>query len=188
MSIKIRLCSTIDLDLLQTIGYETYDETFRKMNSPDTINQYLKASFNKEKLQTQLNNPNCFFYFLFVDDELPIVKMGSQILERLGYQVTVRTSSVEALELFRSKPGDFDLVITDMTMPNITGDELAMELIAFRSNIPVILCTGYSKKINDETAAEIGIKAFAYKPIVKANLAKTVRKVLDEAMGECSVN
>jgi diamine N-acetyltransferase len=70
VSIKIRLCSTIDLDLLQTIGYETYDETFRKMNSPDTINQYLKASFNKEKLQTQLNNPNCFFYFLFVDDEL----------------------------------------------------------------------------------------------------------------------
>jgi PAS domain S-box-containing protein len=134
------------------------------------------------------NLPSGTETILFVDDELPIVKMGSQILERLGYQVTVRTSSVEALELFRSKPGDFDLVITDMTMPNITGDELAMELIAFRSNIPVILCTGYSKKINDETAAEIGIKAFAYKPIVKANLAKTVRKVLDEAMGECSVN
>jgi len=118
---------------------------------------------------------------LFVDDELPIAKMGGQILERLGYKVTVRTSSVEALELFRSKPNGFDLVITDMTMPNMTGDKLAMELIAFRSDIPVILCTGYSKKISDETALEIGIKAFAYKPIVKADLAKTVRKVLDEA-------
>jgi PAS domain S-box-containing protein len=118
---------------------------------------------------------------LFVDDELPIAKMGSQLLERLGYRVTVRTSSVEALELFRSKPDDFDLVITDMTMPNMTGKELAMELIAFRSDIPVILCTGYSKNISDETAAEIGIKAFAYKPIVKADLARTVRKVLDEA-------
>ena len=120
---------------------------------------------------------------LFVDDELPIAKMGSQVLERLGYKVTVRTSSVEALELFRSKPDDFDLVITDMTMPNMTGDELAMELIALKYDIPVILCTGYSKKISDEKATEIGIKAFAYKPIVKADLAKTVRKVLDEAKG-----
>ena len=121
-------------------------------------------------------------HILFVDDELPIAKMGSQILEQLGYQVTVRTSSVEALELFRSKPRFFDLVISDMTMPNMTGDELAMELIAFRSDIPVIICTGYSKKITEEKAAKIGIKALAYKPIVKADLAKTVRKVLDEAM------
>ncbi len=116
---------------------------------------------------------------LFVDDELPIAKMGSQILERLGYQVTVCTSSVEALALFRSKPDDFDLVITDMTMPNMTGDKLAIELIRIRSNISVVLFTGYSKKISDEWALGIGIKAFAYKPLVKADLAKTVRKVLD---------
>ncbi|MFC1825888.1 PAS domain S-box protein, partial [Thermodesulfobacteriota bacterium] len=120
---------------------------------------------------------------LFVDDELPIAQMGSQILERLGYQVTVRTSSVEALELFRSRSNDFDLVITDMTMPNITGDQLSVELVKIRFDLPVILCTGYSKKITDEKAAKIGIKAFAYKPIVKADLAKTVRKVLDEAKG-----
>jgi PAS domain S-box-containing protein len=120
---------------------------------------------------------------LFVDDEAPITKMGGQILERLGYSVTTRTSSVEALELFRSKPNDFDLVLTDMTMPNLTGDKLAVELMKIRRDIPVILCTGYSKKISDETASEIGIKAFAYKPVVKADLAKTVRKVLDEAKG-----
>ena len=131
--------------------------------------------------------PSGYERILFIDDELAIVKMNGQILERLGYQVTVRTSSVEALELFRSKSDDFDLVITDMTMPNMNGDELAMELIALRSDIPVILCTGYSRKVTDEKAAELGIKAFAYKPIVKADLAKTVRKVLDEAKGSAQV-
>ena len=120
---------------------------------------------------------------LFIDDEQSIVNMARQILERLGYQVTVRTGSIEALELFRAKPNGFDLVITDMTMPNITGDKLAVELTKIRSDIPVILCTGYSKKISDDSAAQIGIKAFAHKPIVKADLAKMVRKALDEAKG-----
>jgi len=121
---------------------------------------------------------------LFIDDEAPIAKMGSQILEHLGYSVTARTSSVEALELFRSKPNNFDLVITDMTMPNISGDKLAIELMKIRSDIPVIICTGYSKIISEETALEIGIKAFAYKPVAKADLAKTVRKVLDDQQEE----
>ena len=118
---------------------------------------------------------------LFVDDEAPIAKMGGQILERLGYSVTTRTSSIEALELFRAKPEAFDLVITDMTMPNMTGDALAVELMKIRPDIPVILSTGYSKRMSYETASEIGIKAFAYKPMVKADLAKTVRQVLDDA-------
>jgi two-component system, cell cycle sensor histidine kinase and response regulator CckA len=116
---------------------------------------------------------------LFVDDEAPIADAGGQILERLGYSVTTRTSSVEALELFRSKPNDFDLVITDMTMPNMTGDTLSVELMKIRPGIPVILCTGYSKKITDKAASAMGIKGFAYKPIVKADLARTVREVLD---------
>ena len=118
---------------------------------------------------------------LLVDDEASIAKMGRQILEGLGYTVTTRVSSVEAIALFRTRPDDFDLVITDMTMPDLTGDKLTVELIKIRPDIPVILCSGYSKKISDESVAEIGIKAFAYKPIVKADLAKTVRKVLDEA-------
>jgi two-component system, cell cycle sensor histidine kinase and response regulator CckA len=118
---------------------------------------------------------------LFVDDEAPIAKMGGQTLERFGYTVSIRTSSIEALELFRTKPNDFDLVITDMTMPNMTGDRLAVEMMKIRPDIPVILCTGFSKKISDDSIATIGIRAVAYKPIVKADLAKTVRKVLDEA-------
>ena len=120
---------------------------------------------------------------LFVDDELPIVKMGQQALERLGYTVTTRTSSIEALEIFQAKPYDFELVITDMAMPNMTGGQMATKMVAIRPDIPVILCTGYSKKMSSESAADIGIRAFAYKPVVKAELAKTVRKVLDDAKG-----
>ena len=119
---------------------------------------------------------------LFIDDEAIIADLGGQILKRLGYSVTTKLNSIEALELFRSKPNDFDLVVTDMTMPNMTGDELAVEMMKIRPDIPVILCTGYSKKISDEIHSSNRIKALAYKPIVKADLAKTIRKVLDETM------
>jgi len=148
---------------------------------PITKRRDFKRSFEEEKL------PSGNERILLVDDELPIVKIGSRILETLGYHVTVRTSSVEALELFRSRPNDFDLVITDMTMPNMKGDKLADELMGIRPDIPVILCTGYSKNISDESAADIGIKAFAYKPIVKADLAKTVRKVFDAGRREAYI-
>ena len=107
--------------------------------------------------------------------------MGSKALKHLGYSVTTRTSSLEALELFKSKPQAFDLVVTDMTMPNMTGDKMADEMMKTRPDIPIILCTGYSKKISEENATEIGIRAFAYKPIVTADLAKTIRKVLDDS-------
>jgi two-component system, cell cycle sensor histidine kinase and response regulator CckA len=160
-----------------TVDSELGKGTVFSIYFPITKKRETYRPYDEEKL------PSGTERILFVDDELPIAKMGSQILERLGYQITVRTSSVEALELFRSKPNDFDLVITDMTMPNMTGDELAKELIALRSDIPVIVCTGYSKKITSETAARIGIRAFAYKPLLKADLAQTVRKVLDEEMG-----
>jgi len=148
-----------------------------------TFSIYLPIT-KKRKIQKSAENqdlPKGNENILFVDDEAPIAKMGSKILQQLGYSVTSRTSSVEALELFRTKPYEFDLVVTDMTMPNMTGDKLATELMKIRSNIPVIICTGYSKKITEEVALEIGIKVLVYKPVVKADLAKTVRKVLDEA-------
>ena len=118
---------------------------------------------------------------LLLDDEAAIARMGSHMLEHLGYSVTYKTSSVEALELFRSRPDDFDLVVTDMTMPNITGDKLAVELMDIRPDIPVILFTGYSNKMSDDVARALGIKALVYKPIVKSDLSRIVRKVLDEA-------
>ena len=89
--------------------------------------------------------------------------------------------STETLRLFRQNPYGYDLVLTDTNMPNLSGDNLAVELMKIRHDIPVILCTGYSKKVTDESAREIGVKAFIYKPIVKAQLATTVRKILDEA-------
>jgi PAS domain S-box-containing protein len=142
---------------------------------PITKKRYFYQTYKDEDL------PHGTERVLLIDDELPIVRMQSRILEGLGYHTSVRTSSVETLELFRIKPNDFDLVITDMTMPNMTGDHLAVELMKIRPDIPIILCTGYSKMISEEKAEKIGIKAFVYKPIIKADLAKTVRKILDES-------
>ena len=118
---------------------------------------------------------------LLVDDEVPIMQLEKQMLERLGYHVTSRSSSPDALETFRAAPDVFDLVITDMSMPNMTGDHLAKEIISIRQDIPVIICTGFSERINQESAAAIGIKGFLMKPIVRSEMAKMIRKVLDEA-------
>ena len=118
---------------------------------------------------------------LLVDDEPAIAEIGRRLLERLGYAVETRTSSVEALELFKAKPERFDLVISDMTMPNLTGDRLALELMAIRPQIPIIICTGYSEKMTESRAREMGIRAYVMKPLLLDALAKTVRSVLDEA-------
>jgi len=116
---------------------------------------------------------------LLVDDEEPIVRLEQMTLERLGYRITARTSSVEALEAFRANPTAFDLVITDMTMPNMTGDQLARELMAIRPDIPVIICTGFSEKMSPEKADSLGIRGFLMKPVIKSEMARTVRNVLD---------
>jgi len=116
---------------------------------------------------------------LFVDDEEFQVDLGEQMLKSLGYKVVTRTSSLEALELFRTKPNDFDLVITDITMPNMTGDKLAGELLRIRSDIPIILCTGFSAMIDEGKAKAMGIRAFIFKPILKREIAEAIRKVLD---------
>jgi PAS domain S-box-containing protein len=116
---------------------------------------------------------------LLVDDEEPIITMEKQLLEHLGYKVTSRTSSLEALEAFRANPDRFDLVITDMAMPNMPGDKLAIELIKIRPDIPIFLCTGFSENMSEEKAASLGIKGFLFKPIIMKDLAQKVREVLD---------
>jgi PAS domain S-box-containing protein len=118
---------------------------------------------------------------LLVDDEVQIVRMEQQMLERLGYHVTVRTSSIEALEAFRAVPDKFDLVITDMTMPNMTGVELAKKIIEIRPDIPMIICTGFSEKISEHKAITMGIRGYVMKPVVKRELAKKIREVLDQS-------
>ena len=117
---------------------------------------------------------------LLVDDEDAILTMEKQMLERLGYQVTSRTSSIEALEVFCDRPDKFNLVITDMAMPNMTGDRLSAELTKIRPDIPVLLCTGFSETMSEEKATSLGIKGFLLKPIVMKDLAQKIREVLDE--------
>ena len=118
---------------------------------------------------------------LLVDDELPIVESLHKMLEFHGYHVIAKTSSVEALEAFRLVPDSFDLVITDQTMPYMTGDQLVLEMKKMRSDIPIILCTGFSAMIDDTKARALGIDAFLMKPVLRKELSETIRKVLDKA-------
>lgn len=117
---------------------------------------------------------------LLVDDEVPIAKLEKEMLERLGYSVSKRTSSVDALDAFVANPNDYDIVITDMSMPHMTGDQLAREIFKIRPDFPIIICTGFSERVNKEEAYAMGIKGFLMKPVVKSDLAKEVRRVLDE--------
>ncbi|SPF39019.1 Two component histidine kinase [Syntrophobacter sp. SbD1] len=123
---------------------------------------------------------------LVVDDEAGLASAMADMLEGLGYETLCRTSSLEALETFLHQPGDqpFDLVITDMTMPNLTGLGLARELLRLKPQLPIIICTGFSEHIGPERIEKLGIKGFLMKPVTLRDLAVLVRKVLDEtAMG-----
>ena len=120
-------------------------------------------------------------HILFVDDEPAIVGVVVTMLKRLGYTVTTRTSGLEALNVFRGDPARFDVVITDMTMPVLTGAQLAGEIHRIRPDIPVILCTGFSEVMDEDKAAALDIQAFVMKPVVRDQLAGIIRKVLDGA-------
>jgi len=125
---------------------------------------------------------------LLVDDEEPIVRMEQIMLERLGYQVTARTSSPDALAAFKANPGHFDLVISDRGMPNMTGEQLARELILIKPGIPIIICTGFSDENDVNRAKAMGIKGFLMKPVATGDLATMVRKVLDDVADSVQVH
>jgi two-component system, cell cycle sensor histidine kinase and response regulator CckA len=113
-----------------------------------------------------------------VDDEEVIARLGKEILETMGHEVEARTSSTQALELFRRDPAKFDLVIADQTMPNLTGAELARQMIKIRADIPIILCTGYSDTVTEQVAKSIGIREYVMKPIVTTDLAKAIERAM----------
>ncbi len=140
-----------------------------------------KSSFKEEKNQIKEKIQGGTEQILLVDDENVIIKMEKQMLERMGYKVVSCTNSIEALETFRANPYKFDLVITDMAMPNMPGDKLAAELTLIRPDIPILLCTGFSEIISEDKAMAIGIKGFLMKPVVMKNLSKKIRDVLDKA-------
>jgi len=114
----------------------------------------------------------------YVDDDEAVALVNSRILENLGYAVTTFTSSRLAYETVAEDPGAFDLVMTDMAMPELTGDVLAEKILSINGDLPIILCTGYSERIDERKAAEIGIRELVLKPLTKLDLALTVRKVL----------
>ncbi|MBN1932996.1 MAG: response regulator [Desulfobacterales bacterium] len=117
---------------------------------------------------------------LFVDDEEALVSIGAQMMECLGYEVVAKKSGIEALKDFSLQPDKFNLVITDMTMPNMTGLDLAKEIKRIRSDIPIILCTGFSNTLSIDKAKKIGIQNFIMKPIMQQELAATIRRILDQ--------
>ena len=119
---------------------------------------------------------------LVVDDEPSLAEMVRAMLSKLGYDAVSCTSGIEALETFRDQPEgkSFDLVVSDMTMPHLTGEDLARELSRLRPNVPMILMTGFSEKIDAEKAKTLGIKGFLMKPVILKTLAALIRKLVDK--------
>ncbi len=120
---------------------------------------------------------------LYVDDEPSIAKLGKRLLQRLGYMAESTTNPLKALEMVKTDPDQFDLVISDMAMPDMTGDQLIIEILKVRPDMPTIICTGYSGKLSEREAMKLGVSSFVMKPLDKSAFARTVRKVLDEAGG-----
>lgn len=120
-------------------------------------------------------------YILYVDDEPSIAILAKRLLEGLGYTTESTTDPQKALDMVRNDPQKFDLLITDMAMPNMTGDQLVIEILKIRQDMPTIMCTGYSSTISEKEAADIGVSSYIMKPINKSELATTVRKALDSA-------
>jgi CheY-like chemotaxis protein len=161
---------------IYTVGYQQPNLTVTQIEPEVVISEDKWANvFHNpviDELSIRLNET------LAANEEV-IIQLESQILKRLGYRVTASPNGIEALAAFRNTPKDFDLVITDMNMPNMTGDRLARKIIAVRPDIPIIICTGFSEKIGEKEARAIGVKEFLMKPVASSEMHRTVRKVLD---------
>lgn len=152
-----------------------------ELNKGTTFTILLPLARGSELQQKKVSSeiPHGTENILFVDDEDQIVQMGIQMLKTLGYNVSGRTSSVEALEAFKADPQRYDLIITDQNMPHLTGTELTRELHRIRKDIPIILTTGFSETITSDNYRTWGISALIMKPIVIAEAAQTIRRVLE---------
>jgi CheY-like chemotaxis protein len=146
---------------------------------PESAPSPVQANVTQESIQKKCE------HILLVDDEEPIVRITRKQLESLGYRVTDAVSPKEALRLFQADPDAFDMVITDHTMPKMTGDRLAAEMLRIRPNLPIALCTGYAPKIWNDKSCTFGIRAVGIKPMSRKELAAMVRSVLNTS--ECSL-
>ena len=136
------------------------------------------ASLQESRLKIPSDIPRGEGTILFIDDEPTIVAFAKPLLEGLGYHVLAYTKSLEAIEAFRQNPNAVDLIMTDQTMPDCTGEMLAQEMLAIRPDIPIILCTGFSYVMTEEKALSMGIRAFLLKPFSIEDLAQTIQRVL----------
>ncbi len=156
-----------------------------KTGQGSTFKVYLPRILSEDRSPTGLEpkkNLNGSGHILLIDDEKPICVMIEQMLERLGYRVTSHHKSPDALKAFLAAPDNFDLVITDMTMPDMTGDALAKAIKKTRPKMPIILCSGYSKKINQGETDQIQVDHILMKPVLKNNLAKAILMVLEKSV------
>ncbi|MDH5700418.1 MAG: response regulator, partial [Nitrospirota bacterium] len=117
---------------------------------------------------------------LFVDDEEMLMRWGTQLLSYLGYAVVASVNPYEALDLFRAHPWDFDVVVTDQTMPTMSGEALSRKLLAIRADIPIVLCSGFSHTMTQEKAKQLGVRVFLMKPVNGQSLALALRDILGE--------
>jgi len=134
----------------------------------------------KQRIKDKEPLPRGTEHILIIDDELPILTMLKNLLESLGYRISTRTDGIKAWEAVRADPESFDLIITDLTMPNMTGIQLAEKILSLCPEIPIVMCSGFGEQKNIEKAKASGIREYLMKPIIKSELAKTIRRVLYE--------
>lgn len=167
--------------LVESYGGKIHLESMEGIGTEVSIYLPVVKEHQVEEQEEYEHLPGGHERILFIDDEPSVVKVSCSILKSLGYKVVSASNGLEALEIFKQQSNVFDLVITDMTMPNMKGDELAVELVKIRPDIAVILLTGHMKKMAEQDYTQRGIRAVFYKPMTMDLLAKAVRKVLDEA-------
>jgi len=158
-------------------------KVYTELGVGTTFNVYLPITGAREQrvpAEPRQDLPRGDEHVLVIDDEPAVTKLQTRRLERLGYRVTSLNSSTEALDLFRSNPDRFAIVITDMTMPGMTGDKLTSEIKAIRPDVPVIICTGFSERIDLDSSTKIGVEAFLMKPVTAEELSQSVRQALGD--------
>ncbi len=168
---------------VKSMGGEIFVESYLKKGTTFTLyipvveEEASRAGHEFHEKEMPMGNQE---HILFVDDDISITKVGQRLLEGLNYQVTIMSDSVEALNLFKSNAGSFDVVMADIVMPDMTGDKLAEKVKKIRPDIPVILCTGHHQYMIDKEAVSNNISSICYKPIVKMELATAIRNAIDK--------
>ncbi len=161
-----------------------YISVSSELGQGTTFHVYLPTLESKATVQGIVETPSTLLgkdtHILFVDDEIVLIGLAKEIFSRYGYRISTFSDPTRALESFKTEPDHYDLLITDMAMPSMTGDKLAQEVLQVRPDFPVILCTGYSEKIDKEKAIEIGIKKYIQKPLIMSKLVQCVHQMLKE--------